>query len=124
LKHLLLSASYTRMEARDVGTDENLLRRPKDKFTALLSFNIQEKTDMTITLVHVGKREDNFFSGFTSSRVTMDSYTLLNATAAYNILRYTRVFIRFDNILNKKYEVIKGYGAPGLSIYGGFKLDF
>jgi len=123
-KNLLLSAAYTRMEARDVGTDENLLRRPKDKFSAQLIFNFLEKADMTITLLHVGKRVDNFFSGFTSSRVTMNSYTLLNATAASDIFRHTRVFIRFDNILNKRYEVIKGYGSPGFSIYCGFKLDF
>ena len=123
-ENLLLSASYTRMEARDDVTGKNLLRRPKDKFSAQLNFNLLEKADMTITVLYVGKREDTFFSGFTSSRVTMESYTLLNATVASDIFRHTRVFIRFDNILNKRYEVIKGYGTPGFSVYSGFKLDF
>ena len=34
-----------------------------------------------------------------------------------------RPFVRFDNILNARYEPVFGYGAPGFCLYAGFRLN-
>lgn len=122
--NLLLSASYTRTEAKDEETDEYLLRRPKDKFTAKLNFNFLEKGNIALSLIFLGERDDKEYVGWTATRVTMPSYTLLNATASLDIIRNAQIFFRLDNILDEEYEIVRGYATPGFSAYGGFKILF
>ncbi len=124
LDHLSFTASYTRTEARDKKTDEYLLRRPRDKFTARMNFDFQEKAHIALSLIHIGVREDMEWTGWTASRVTMPSYTLLNTALSYDIIPNAQIFLRLDNILDEEYEMTKGYGTPGFSVYGGFNLLF
>lgn len=122
--NLLLEASYTRAEAKNKDTDGFLLRRPKDKFTAMLNFSFSEKGHLSISLIHTGKRDDIEVVGWTSKRVTMSSYTLINAVTSYDILQNAQLFLRLDNVLDEEYEMIKGFGTPGFSAYIGFKIHF
>lgn len=119
---LLLAAEYTRTEAKNEDTGEKLLRRPRDKFTAELSYNVLRKGHLGVSLIHIGKREDLFFENFQSTRVILDSYTLLNLAASYDVLPTLQLFLRLDNILDQEYEMVKGYGTPGFSVYLGFRL--
>jgi vitamin B12 transporter len=120
--NLTINAAYVNTHAKNEITGEKLLRRPKHKFTAHLAWRPTSRIDMTIELIHVGDREDNFFVGYTSERVRVDAYTLLNTAASYRMLDYLQLFVRIDNMLNQEYEVIKGYGTPGFSAYAGFKI--
>lgn len=121
---LFFRASYTRTEAIDEDTDTYLLRRPKDKFTAILNLSFTDKGNINISFIHVGKRDDMYYIGWTPERVTLPSYTILNASASLNFTPNIQIFSRLDNILNKKYEMIKGYSTPGFSAYGGIKIIF
>ena len=120
--NLTIDASYVNTDAKNDITGERLLRRPKHKFSAHLSWRLTSRADVNMELIHVGAREDIFFGGFSSERVTLDAYTLVNAAASYRLLDYLQLFVRIDNILGQEYEVIKGYGTPGFSAYGGFKI--
>ncbi len=120
--NLHLDVLYTRTDAKNKATEERLLRRPEDKFTARLNFSFLEKGHLSISLVHTGEREDIEVVDWTSRRVTMPSYTLINALASYDIFQDVQVFVRFDNLLDEEYEMIKGYGTPGFSAYFGFRL--
>jgi vitamin B12 transporter len=119
---LLLAAEYTRTETRNEDTGEKLLRRPRDKFVAKFNYNFLRRGHLAVNLIHIGEREDLFFEDFQSTRVTLGSYTLLNLAAAYDVIPSLQVFLRMDNILNQEYEMIKGYGTPGFSVYLGFRL--
>jgi len=121
---LSLLMTYTRLEAKDKDSDEYLLRRPKDKFTVRLNVRFLDRIKASFSVIHVGQREDTFYVGWTSTQVTMDSYTLLHATGSCDILEYFQAFIRLDNILNAEYETVKGYGTAGFSAYGGIKINF
>lgn len=120
---LILNVSYTRTEARDLDADSPLLRRPKDKFSASLLYPFLRKGNIRLSLIHVGKREDLDFSTWPATRVTLPDYTLLNSVISYDISQPIQVYLRMDNILNEKYEVIKGYGAPGRSAYLGLNIS-
>jgi len=122
--NLSLLMTYTRLEAKDKDTNEYLLRRPKDKFTARLNVRFLDRANASLSLIHVGQREDTFYTGWSATQVTMDSYTLLHATGSCDILEYFQVFIRLDNILDAEYETVKGYGTAGFSAYGGIKINF
>ncbi len=119
---LLLAAEYTLTETKNVDTGEKLLRRPRHKFVAKLSSTFLRKGHFGANLIFIGDREDIVFEDFQESRVTLDSYALLNLAAAYDVLPFLRVFLRMDNILDQEYEMIKGYGTPGFSVYLGFRL--
>lgn len=119
-----LNASYTRTEATDLDTDTSLLRRPKDKLSASIFYPIMKKANIRLSLIHIGEREDLDFSTWPASRVTLSEYTLLNAVFSYDLTLNAQAFLRLDNILNEEYEMIKGYGVPGFSVYGGIDLFF
>jgi vitamin B12 transporter len=122
--NLIIDAAYVNTDAKNEITGGNLLRRPKHKFSAYLAWRLTNRADVNIELIHVGEREDIFFAGYTSTRLTVEAYTLVNAAASYSLLDDLRLFVRIDNILDQGYEVIKGYGTPGFSAYGGIRLDF
>ncbi len=117
-------STYTRTEAKNTETDEYLLRRPKDKFTARLDWRFVARANIHLSLIYVGEREDLYWLDWTPTPVTLDSYTLLNAAGFYEVFKSIELFLRLDNILNSDYETIKGFGTAGLSIYGGIKANF
>ena len=53
----------------------------------------------------------------------MAPFTLVNVALSWDILPRIQLYLRVDNILDQQYELIKGYGTPGLSMYGGFKIQ-
>jgi vitamin B12 transporter len=73
-------------------------------------------------MISVGERDDMDYSLWPAARVTLPGYTLLSASVSFNIMANIQLFARLDNILNEKYEVIKGYGTAGFSTYFGVKL--
>jgi vitamin B12 transporter len=115
------SATYTRTEARDKDTDAELLRRPKHKLTASLNYNLFKKANLHLSFIYIGERDDEYydFLTWTSTRETLPGYSLLNAAISFNFTPNLQIFCRLDNIFNKEYEMIKGYGTPGFSVYGG-----
>ena len=51
-------------------------------------------------------------------------YSVINLAASYDVCRNLQVFGRIENLFDKKYEVVHGYGVPGVSGYGGVKASF
>ncbi len=123
LKNTTLSASYTWCKALDQSTKQPLLRRPEHKASVKICWDGLKKTHTTLTLLYEGKREDLFYHNGWARRVVLSDYTLVNASLSYDIFKYAQLFVRFDNIFNADYELIKGYATPGFSVYGGVKLN-
>jgi vitamin B12 transporter len=115
---ILLRSGYTRTKTRDVQTGEELLRRPQDKLTVGLELE-WGKAFLNLSLNHTGRRLDMDYSVYPSSRTTLKAFTLLNSVASYEISPHIRAFLRMDNILNVRYELVRGYGTPGRSIFAG-----
>ena len=124
VKDMTFSASYTWCEAVDERTEQALLRRPEHKASMRMGYDGLKKTHITVSLLYVGEREDSYFQDYQTTRVTLPEYTLCNASVSYDLFKYAQFFLRWDNIFNTDYEYIKGYAAPGFSVYGGVKLDF
>lgn len=122
LNDLTIKATYTLTEARDKDTDTHLIRRPKHKFTASLNYSFLGKGILNLSFIHIGEREDMDFTTWPAARVNLSGYTLFNAAVSFDITPSIQVFSRLDNIYDKEYEMIKGYGTPGFSAYGGFKI--
>ncbi|MBN2265441.1 MAG: TonB-dependent receptor, partial [Candidatus Aminicenantes bacterium] len=119
---LELRAGYTLTDAKDETTGEALLRRPRHKFSAALSSDWARKGRLSVEILHLGRRDDLFWTGLATERVSLTACTLLNALASYDLASGLQVFARLDNVLDADYELVKGYGTPGFSLYAGFRL--
>jgi vitamin B12 transporter len=122
---ILFNATYTRTEAMDKDTDADLLRRPKHKLTANLNYNFSKKGNLHLSFIYIGERDDEYYDFVTwrSTRETLHGYSLLNAAVSFNFTSNFQISCRLDNIFNKEYEVIKGYGTFALNIVQGTLLS-
>ncbi|MCX5806186.1 MAG: TonB-dependent receptor [Proteobacteria bacterium] len=118
---LILDFSYTYMDTENQDTDESLLRRPKNKFSADANYSFSEKGSVNLRILYTGQRRD--WMPYPSSGI-VGGHTLVNAAAKYNITKQIQLFGRIENLLNRKYQEVHGYGTPGFSMYGGFKVDY
>jgi vitamin B12 transporter len=124
LDDLRLNLNFATTEARDEKTGKRLLRRPKEKFVANLNYQFLKQSNFNLSVLYIGERDDMDFSKTPYEQITLPAYALVNAAVSVNIMANIQVFSRFENIFNQKYEMIKGYGTPGFSVYGGFNLLF
>ncbi len=123
---ITLRASYTYTDTENKDTGEQLLRRPKNKFNADLTYRFLEKGNINLNLVHVGSRKDTFYNNvtFQSGRTRLSSYTVVNLAASFNVTDDLRLFGRIDNLFDKDYEEVWGYGTPGIGGYAGAEYTF
>jgi vitamin B12 transporter len=101
-----------------------LLRRPKHKAVISIDYNFTESFNAGVDAIFVGKREDKDFSTYPATRITLDSYTLLNASATYKVTGFLQIYGRLINILDSNYEEVYGYGTAKRSGYVGVKIGF
>jgi outer membrane cobalamin receptor len=56
--------------------------------------------------------------------VALPGFTLLGALVAFDIGPGLEVHLAAENLLNKAYQTVFGYGAQGRSLTLGFRLSF
>ncbi|MDD4915007.1 MAG: TonB-dependent receptor [Methylococcales bacterium] len=118
---LSFRASYTHQNTRDLATGAQLLRRPNDKAGFDVDYRFLEKAHMHVNVLVVGQKLDYAQTG---AYTTVMGYTLLNWSASYDIHPNLQLFGRIDNLLNKQYEEVYGYGTSGVAGYGGVKVSY
>ncbi len=117
-----LLASYTRLSARDTEAGTELLRRPRDKFSAEAGLRLFGDFDLAAHALWVGSRLDRDFSVYPYPTVTLPGYVLLDLVLTKAFTSGFEVFARVDNLLNVDYQTVWGYGSPGLTVRTGFRL--
>jgi vitamin B12 transporter len=122
-----LNYTYTyAVDKSDNSTDKNLLliRRPMHK--ASLDFNYKpfDALNLNGSVIYTGKREDKDFSGWTTVRVTLPEYTLVNLAAYYKVTNFLTVKAKLENIFNRYYEDVLYYGTMGRNFSIGFGLNY
>ena len=63
----------------------------------------------------------NLYTQVTPEKVT-ESYTLLNSRISCIINKYVDVFVKGENLTNKKYCINYGYPMPRIIVFGGINL--
>ncbi|HET8534169.1 MAG TPA: TonB-dependent receptor, partial [Sphingomicrobium sp.] len=119
-----LGAAYTYTHTRQPDGE----RRPRiPEHDIVLSATARPAEKWTITgVVHTVLNTVDVISPSyaTFEDVPLKDYVLVNAKIAYKPTGSTELYLRGENLLNQKYEVVKGYGAPGIGIFAGFKAIF
>lgn len=117
-----LSASYTRLSARDLDAGTALPRRPRDSFSASAQARLFRRFDLALSGQWIGPRPDVDFSAYPSATVRLEGCVLLEASFVASLGSGLELFVRAANILDERYEPVWGYGAPGRSVRTGFRF--
>ena len=105
------------LRARNDLTGSRLVRRPNNKLTAKLGYTVSSKTRLGVDLISSSSRQDDDFSSFPSTRVKLDSYTLLNLSLNQKINKHMGIGVRIENATDEDYELARGFNTPGRSAY-------
>lgn len=111
-----LSANYTLMNTKDEEGDE-LVRRPRHQASGSLSIQPANPLRLVLQVRYVGKR-------FDVGAIPMDDYTVVDLSGTYALYEKVVLFARVENLLDREYEEVTGYGTAGFSGYGGVKVTF
>ncbi len=113
-KNLTLSTtySYTHMEKTVYAT-------PKHNLFASIDYNLNRLHAM-ISVQHIDKLDTD--PAVNSEK--METYTLLNSKVSYRLFKWGELFVSAENILNQEYENNIWYPMPGITAFGGVKMNF
>ena len=129
LQGLRLNIAYTFTDAEDANGDE-LVRRPKHvaSFNANYAFDVYNRpANLNFGVRFSGKQDDTVFLGFGPGQTrteTLDSFTLVNIGASYEIFDGVSLFARGENLLDDNYQEVFGFGTPGIAGYAGVRVKF
>ena len=113
-------ASYTYLDARDLGTDQPLLRRPRHKGALSLIYEGIAKLEVEGRLTMVGSRLDYAYP----TNVTLAPYAKLDVLANYKFDDNLAIFGRIENLTDARYEEVYNYGVAGRSYYAGISYSW
>lgn len=120
-ERLTLRADYTYTDAFDETTDQQLLRRPRNKGSVSAVWTPVDPLTLSATLVSVGRWKD--VDRVTFARMDQGGYTTMNFAANYRVNENATVFGRIDNLFDARYENPNGYEQPGFGIFGGVRIS-
>lgn len=121
---LTLRASYTHLNAQNRSNDANfgkdLARRPNDIGSLSADYRFGEGgPSLGATLLMVGDSFDNAANSY-----KLDGYTLVGIRGSVPLTRQVELFGRVDNLFDRGYTVVRGYGTQGRTAFGGVRLRF
>ncbi len=124
LERLTIRGSYTFTDTEDEATGEQLLRRSKHRANADLDYSFIPEAHAHVGVLYIGKRDDNDFASFPATRIQLDDYALVYLSGSYELSNHLSLFARIDNLFDKEYQEVLGFGTPGASAFGGVKVSF
>ena len=114
---LFANYTFTRIKADNDQYGSNTVRRPKHSGNLGINYQVTNELGMNANLSYVGKR-------FDVGNKAMPSYTLVNLGANYQLTKNLNIYAHLNNVFDKKYENVLGYGQYGRNVYVGLKGSF
>ncbi len=115
---LTLTGQYTWTDAKDPMGME-LTRRARHVASAHLAWEVLDgRAELGLGVRYNGRQQDLRFHGdYSTSRVTLDDFVLVNLTASYETAPGVELFGRVENLLDQDYQEVFGFRSTGI---GGF----
>lgn len=118
-----LKATYTRTDSEDANGD-TLIRVPKHDVSLSLNTQANERTRIGLSGRYIDGMLDKNYTKATSPIEALDSYVLLNAKVSYQLNDAVELYARGENLLDKDYQTVWGYGTADRSGYVGANIRF
>jgi vitamin B12 transporter len=114
--------TYTHTNPQNLSTDQELVRRPRNKIGMDVTWQYCRKGQITLSGTYTGDRAD--YDPVTGDITRLGGYTLINLSTSYQVTDNLTITARVENLLNERYEEVAGYGTESIGIYAGFKYRF
>jgi vitamin B12 transporter len=118
-----LRLDYTYTEAEDDVLNEELLRRPRDKWNFEARWQTTQRLSLDLNLLSVGSWIDGNRQ-FTIPRLTAPGYTTMDLAASYDVTAQVTVYGRITNLADARYENPTGFLHPGRGVFAGVRAKF
>jgi vitamin B12 transporter len=118
-----LRLDYTYTEAWDDILKEELLRRPRHKWSFDARWQATRKLSLDLTLLSVGSWIDGDRQ-FTIARLTAPGYTTVDLAAGYDLTARLTLYGRLTNLADARYENPVGFQRPGRGAFAGVRARF
>jgi len=119
-----INYTYTYLKTRNEQTHQSLDRRPRDKHVLSVDIRPAENIDLNFTYLYVGNRKDRRWVGVDQTQIILKHYHKIDLSGRYIVNDNFEVFGRVENLLDRHYQEVDGYGVPGISFYSGGKVTF
>lgn len=113
-----LTGAYTYTDSR-TASGAQLVRVPRHELSLGVQADITDRLSASLDLTHVADRAND---GFPSR--AMEDYTLVNAAFAYEISDTTEAYLRIENLTDKEYQTVAGYGTSDRAAFFGIRASF
>jgi len=117
LSALTFRTNYTYDYTQNLDDNTQLTYRPQNKVNFDTNYQVTPKVNINLTMIAVGQK-----SGY--GNTSIPGYAISNLAGSYSVTKNIKLFSRIDNIFNKHYQEVWGYGTSGLAGYGGITLSY
>lgn len=111
-----LSMGYTYVDARN-PTGGRLLRVPRHSLNLTLDGRLTDRLSGSVSVMHAAGRPAEFGA-------VLADYTVVSAGLRYDLAADTQLSLRVDNLFDKDWQSVPGYGTSGRAVYLGLKKSF
>ncbi len=115
LEWLEATVSYAYIDARD-GANDVLVRVPEHSGDVVFHLNPERRLSGTLLFRYNGEELD--------SNGRVPSWTRVDLSGRYRLTETVELYARIENLLDREYQQILGYGTPELSGFVGARLGF
>lgn len=112
---LSLKASFTQQNPVNESTNSALIKQAK-QYGNLAAEYLYLKLTTGVGATFSGRRDD-----FQGANTGMGGYTIFNLYANYDLEKDLSVFARWNNALNKTYQLSYGYNTPSSNVFVGLR---
>ena len=129
---LKMNISYGYIDAKQPQSQPDptepvmLVQEPRRaQHSAQLSFNYlfaDDKVNVYLQASYQGEQLDTDFNTF--SPVSLGGYTLVNTTVTYDVSNNSELYVRAENLFDKRYEDVFAFRGLERSVYLGLKHTF
>lgn len=122
---LTVTGAYTYTDGKD-ATGAQLVRRPRNIASLNVNYAFLEgKANVNFGLIYNGQRTDWAYDAFYNQQVvTLGAYTLVNLGGSYRINENAELYVKVDNLFDKRYQEVYTYGVAGRTATLGARITF
>ncbi len=114
---LSVGGNYTFTNATDRDSGDDLIRVPRNAAFAEIRWQAIPALNLALSMTYNGKESDTWTPG-------TDGWTRFDLRTAYTISDNIELYARVDNLFDKEYQQVYGYGTPDRSFHAGIRGTF
>jgi vitamin B12 transporter len=123
IQTLSFRLDYTYTQATDQATQQELLRRPKNKESLNTNWQATDRLSLNATLLSVSSWVDTNRDG-SIQRLNAPGYTTVDLAALYDLSSHWALTARATNLFNRHYQNPDAFDQPTLGAFAGVKAKF